>query len=293
MSEEYIKLCYNKYCQYLEQKYLRILEDVDNMRWFDKLERKFGRIAISGLMTYIVILNGFVYILNLLNPAFVYKIDLIPELVMKGEVWRLFTYIFIPMLGSSLIFIVFVLYFYYMIGSALEHEWGSFRFNLYYFIGMLGTTIAAFITGGGGTATYLNLSLFLAFARIFPDYELLIFFFLPVKVKYLAWLNWALFAWTVLTGDLSMKLAVMVSVVNYFIFFGRDIFTRTKTTREVHFNRQRFRADMPKKLSMHRCTVCGITELEDPTMDFRYCSKCEGHYEYCRDHLQNHTHKTS
>src|SRR5690606_20929694 len=127
------------------------------MKWIDRLERKFGRYAIKNLMTYIVILNAVVYMLmmipgtNLLN-----KFVLEPSLVLKGEIWRLITYIFIPP-STSPIFIIFVLYFYYMIGSNLENEWGSFRFNLYYFLGMLGTTIATFITGGGATPLYINL----------------------------------------------------------------------------------------------------------------------------------------
>lgn len=261
------------------------------MNWFDKLERKFGHFAIKGLMTYIVALNAGVYLLSLFEPSFQFKLMLMPSLVLKGEIWRLITYIFIPPAASP-IWIIFILYFYYMIGSSLEHEWGSFRFNIYYVIGMICTTAAAFITGGSTTATYLNTSLFLAFAYIYPNYQILLFFVLPVKVKYLAWLDWIFIIITVLRPiyPVSLKVAAAVSVFNFFIFFGKDLLTRSKTNRQVYQNKKRFRTNLPKSFSVHKCTICGITEKENPGMDFRYCSSCEGDFEYCMDHLETHTH---
>lgn len=261
------------------------------MNWLDRLERRFGKFAIKGLMGYIVGLTGVVYALSYFdNRGYVIsKLMLIPKLVMEGEVWRLVSYIFIPP-SASIIWILFVLYFYYMVGSALEHEWGSFRFNVYYFVGMLGTTIAAFITGYGATSLYLNLSLFLAFARIYPDYELLLFFIIPVKVKYLALLNWAFFGITVLFGDTGSRVVAIVSIINYFLFFGRDILMRTKSNRQAYNNRRRFQVELPRDFTIHRCTICGKTEKDDPDMDFRYCPECEGDYEYCMDHVRNHEH---
>lgn len=261
------------------------------MNWFDKLERKFGHIAIKGLMTIIVALNAAVYLLSFLDPTLQFKLKLIPSLVLHGEVWRLITYIFIPPVATP-IWIIFVLYFYHMIGSSLEHEWGSFRFNIYYLLGMICTTAAAFLTGGDTTATYLNTSLFLAFAYIYPDFQILLFFVLPVKVKYLAWLNWGFIAVTVLFPlfPVSTKVAAAVSVINFFIFFGKDLLTRSKTNRHVYHNKRRFNADLPKNFTIHKCSVCGITEKENPRMDFRYCSTCEGDYEYCMDHLESHNH---
>ena len=157
------------------------------MNWLDKLEKRLGRFAIKGLMMYIVAITGVVYAFSYFdNGRFVIgKLMLIPQLVLRGEVWRLVTYIFIPP-NTSIMWILFTLYFYYMVGNALEQEWGSFKFNMFYLTGMIGTTIAAFITGYGATSLYLNLSLFLAFAKIYPDFELLLFFVIPVKVKYLA-----------------------------------------------------------------------------------------------------------
>lgn len=206
----------------------------------DRMERKFGRFAVRGLMLYITTGNLAVFILNYLIPSLnlPYKLMLIPSLVLKGELWRLITYIFIPP-QSNIIFIFFALYFYYLIGNTLEREWGSFKLTVYYLIGMLGTTIAAFFTGGA-TATYLNLSLFLAFAYLFPNFEVLIFFILPVKMKYLAWLNWALIAYTVVFDNWGMKIAAIVSVLNYFLFFGSDLIKRIKNRKNVYNNRKNF-----------------------------------------------------
>ena len=261
------------------------------MNWIDKLERKFGKFGIKNLMLYIVTANAAIFLLNIVDPeqTLYFKLALDPVMVMKGEVWRLITFILIPP-DSSPFWIVLVLYFSFLIGSALEHEWGSFRFTLYYFMGIIGTIIAAFISGYPVTATYLNMSLFLAFAKVYPNYEILLFFVLPVKVKYLAWIDWAFIGLTVLNAPLSGKLAAIASVVNYFVFFGRDIIFHSKNRREAYFNRQEYRSQIPKKDYFHRCTVCGITENDNPDMEFRYCSSCEGHFEYCMEHLKNHEH---
>lgn len=263
------------------------------MNWINKLERKFGKFAIRDLIKYIVGLNAIVFVLVYVTRSYeiMHLLALNPSRVLQGEVWRLITYIAIPP-DTSPLFIIFALYFAYMIGTALEQEWGSFRFNLYYLIGMLGTTIAAFITGGSVSGVYLNLSLFLAFARIYPDYEILIFFIVPVKVKFMAWLQLFIIGYTVLTQPIPQKLAALVSLLNYFIFFGKDSIRRSKLTRQTYYNRKRFQSKMPTKTYIHKCTTCGITEKEDPDMEFRYCSKCEGDYEYCMDHLRNHEHKT-
>ena len=142
------------------------------MNILNKLERKFGRYAIKQLIVYIVGINALIYMLRIGMPQSdaISKLLLDPHLIMQGEVWRLITWVFIPP-SASLLWIFFILYFYYMIGTGLEHEWGSFRFNIYYFTGVAATAIAAFITGQGATALYLNLSLFLAFAYIYPDFR--------------------------------------------------------------------------------------------------------------------------
>jgi hypothetical protein len=155
----------------------------------------------------------------------------------------LISYIFIPP-NASPIFILFILYFYYMVGTGLEQEWGTFKFNLYYLIGMLGTTAATFITGGGATAVYLNMSLFLAFAYIYPNFEILLFLLLPLKVKYLAWLNWFFIGFTVLTGTLPAKAAALVSIANFLLFFGKDIYKNLLRRQQVNRNRKKFHSQM-------------------------------------------------
>lgn len=210
------------------------------MKFLDRLERKFGKYAISGLMTYIVIGNAAVFILNYLMPSLniISKLALIPALVYKGQIWRLITFIFIPP-NFSIIFIFFSLYFYYILGSGLEELWGSFKLNVYYLVGMVGTIIAALISGYSD-ATHLNLSLFLAFAYLFPNFEILLFFFVPVKIKYLAWLNWAIIAFSVIFGSVPSKLAAIASVLNYFLFFGGDVYRSMKMRRQVYINRREF-----------------------------------------------------
>ena len=217
------------------------------LKWINKLERKYRRYAISNLMTYIIVLNAAVYVINLLIPQsnLYAKLALNPAMILRGEIWRLITFLFLPP-SSSPIFIVFVLYFYYLVGSNLEYQWGSFRFNIYYLIGVLSTIAASFIsyaiTGFGLVSPeHLNLSLFLAFAHLFPYFEVLLFFFIPIKVKYLAWFNWAFIVFALIFRPLPMKLAAIASVVNYFIFFGSDLITTIKLRIQTYKKRKRFR----------------------------------------------------
>lgn len=256
------------------------------------LERRFGRYAISNLMAYIVATNGLVFLLAHTphGARLIEQLQFNSTLILRGEVWRLVSFVFIPP-GFS-IWVVFILYFYYLFGTRLEHEWGSFRFNIYYFTGMAGTVLAAFLVSAGASAFYLNLSIFLAFATIEPDFTILLFFILPVKVKYLAWLSWFAIAFTVLAEPLPGKVMALVSVMNYFLFFGRDVVAEWKSRALTYPRRRAFRARStpPPGVTMHKCTVCGMTEKDDPLMDFRYCSRCNGHYEYCTPHLATHEH---
>ncbi|QCX32902.1 rhomboid family intramembrane serine protease [Caloramator sp. E03] len=261
------------------------------MSWIDKLERKFNKYAIPNLMLYIVSITGFVYLVSYFldqSGTFLDKLTLYPDAIIRGEVWRLITYIFIPP-ASSPIFIIFILYFYYIIGISLEHEWGSFRFNLYYLLGMAGTTIAALITGYA-TYVYLNLSLFLAFAYIYPNFEMLLFFIIPVKVKYLAYFEWIFIIITLVTQPIPYKAAAIASLINYFIFFGKDIFESSRNKNIAYNNKTKFKSKMDIKPLSHKCTVCGITPEDDPNMEFRYCSECEGLKCYCMNHIKNHEH---
>ncbi|NLA11607.1 MAG: rhomboid family intramembrane serine protease [Firmicutes bacterium] len=217
------------------------------MKWMNKLEFKYRRYAIKNLIFYIIAFNALIFVLDFVVPRGV-SLDVLvlyPRLVLQGEVWRLVTYIFLPP-SSSPIWIIFILYFYYLVGTGLEQAWGAFRFNVYYILGMIGTTIAAFITGAGYTGVYLNLSLFFAFAHLFPDFQILLFFILPIKVKYLAWLNWILLGVTVFTMPLPHKLAVVAAVLNYLVFFGPDIYRNIRLRRRVQLNRKKFFSEVRK-----------------------------------------------
>ncbi len=208
------------------------------LKFLDKLDRKYGKLAIRNLMLYISAGNLIVFLLSFMMPSLPGYLALYPTLVLQGQVWRLITFVFIPP-DTSILFILFAVYFYYMIGNTLEHEWGSFRLNAYYFVGMLATIIAAFITGGT-YGLHLNLSLFLAFAYLYPNHEILLFFFLPVKIKYLAWLNLAFIGFTLLFQPLPYKIAAIVSLANYLLFFGDDMIKRMKMRRTSYYNRKNY-----------------------------------------------------
>ena len=272
------------------------IERRSKMSVLDKLEKKFGRFTIKNLMLYIVIANAVVYIFDyIFAKNIMSELVLNPSLVLKGQVWRLITFIFIPPVAHP-IFILFVLYFYYIIGSSIESEWGSFRFNLYYFIGVIAAIAAAFIgsaiTGFNVIVSsfYLNLSLFLAFAYMYPNYEILLFFILPVKMKYIGYIEIAYLIYWFILGTFSTRIMILAAILNFLLFFGKSIILYFKNGRKVHYNRKEFYSGIPKNLTIHKCVICGITEKDDPKMDFRYCVDCEGDYEYCAVHLENHQH---
>lgn len=265
-------------------------------RLLDNLERRFRSFGIRNLMAYIVGGHALVFLLDLMDPTRVFSADLVFHLgsILQGELWRIVTFLFIPP-THSMIFFIFVLYLYYMIGTTLEEVWGTFKFNLYYFIGVFATIIAGVISGAPVDSLYLNLSLFLAFATLFPDYQLRLFLLIPVKIKYLGYLNAFILLFTFITGPISTKLTVAVALINYFLFFGEDAIKSFRFKKKATDKRREFikKANKAREGPMHKCTVCGITEEDDPDMSFRYCSKCEGDYEYCMDHLKNHEHITS
>lgn len=213
------------------------------MQWLNKLERKFGNYAIPNLMTILVFGMGLVFLLDTFtaaNPNYEYSLSSLlyfdREAIMQGQIWRIITFLFLPP-DSSPLFVVFALYFYWLIGKSLEQQWGSFRFNIYYFIGVIGTIIGGIITGLT-TNTYLNLSLFLAFAVLFPNFEVLLFFFIPIKIKYLGMLDGALLLFSLIISTLPEKIAVLVSVLNFILFFGKDFINhirRKKYQKQNHW----------------------------------------------------------
>ena len=242
-------------------------------------------------MMYITLLNGVVFLLSYVDKTqmFQFKLMLIPSLVMEGEIWRLITFLFIPP-STSFFFLFLTLYFYYMVGSALEHEWGSFKFNIYYLVGVLGTIASAFLGGGASTAMFLNLSLIFAFSYLFPDFQILLFFIIPVKMKYLAWVYAAFLVYMFIGSPIYGLITVGGSILNFILFFGKDIIVRITTGRKVYYNRRNFKGKIPADITIHRCTICGRTEKDDRNLEFRYCVDCEGDHEYCMEHLYNHEH---
>ncbi len=223
------------------------------MNWMYKLERKYGKYAIHNLVKYLSILNAATFVvLFILGPeaqANMYNtLALVPSMLFKGQIWRLVTFILLPQSMNPL-WAALAIYLFYIIGTTLERNWGAFRFNLFYIIGMLGTILGGILSGllmpgFPTTATYLNLSLFLAFATMFPDYQLLIFFILPVKVKWLGWLQGAFIGFTVLSsvfaGQWALAIAPLVSLLNYLLFFGKDLYKSIDGKRRAQSNRRRY-----------------------------------------------------
>lgn len=213
------------------------------MKWLWKLERMIDKFAIRNLMMYIVAISFGVYVFDfILAPFFGFYLQnylaFYPPLFLQGEVWRIITFIFIP--PSSGLLGIFVLYFYYMIGSSLEGEWGTAKFNLYYLFGMIFTIIASFISNSWATPIYLNLSLFLAFAQFYPDFQVLLFFIIPVKIKYLAYLNWAFFGYTIIFQPINMKVFAIVSLLNFFLFFSRGFFNNINNKRQFRSTQKNY-----------------------------------------------------
>ena len=214
------------------------------MSWLDKLERKCGKFSIPGLMRIIVAGMALVFCCNLLFPQanLIYYMYFDPALILQGQVWRVFTFIFLPP-ESSLLFIVFSLYFYSLIGTSLENEWGSFRFTVYYLVGMIGTLIAGFISGGA-TNSYLNLSLFFAFAAVYPNMQVLLFFLIPIKIKWLAIADGVLFAFQLVFGTWQTRAVIIASLINFLLFFGPDVLRKMRDNFKYRKQREEWRRQM-------------------------------------------------
>ncbi len=210
------------------------MDEMNRWKWRRRLER----ISIPNLMTYIVAGMGALYLLQLFVPSInVYGLlSLTRSGLMRGELWRIVTFVFLPP-SSSLFWIVFTLYFYWLIGSTLSNQWGSSRFTLFYLTGILGNVISALITGSAGN-TFLNLSLFFAFAIMNPDFQMMIFFFLPIKIKYLAILDAALYVWQLIVGGWSTRLMILFSLLNLILFLGGDFINTVR--REAGYFKTRY-----------------------------------------------------
>jgi hypothetical protein len=252
------------------------------MTWLDKLERRLGFLAIPGLPRILVGFAALVFGLSWALPGFTSMLMLDPEKIRHGEVWRLFTYIFIPQTMSPL-WVIFALWFLWWVGEGTERAMGAFQFTLYFLIGMLGTTIAAFFFGSNFSNAMLISSLFFAFARFYPEEMIYVLFVLPVRIKWLAWIYGALLIFGFFTGSNSYRAALIAAFANYLIFFGPEIIHQARHRRDVSDRRRRFEVQSrPETESLHKCAVCGRTELIDPDLEFRVARDGE---EYCLEHL--------
>lgn len=283
----------------------------NNVSWLDRFCAKHPRFGIPNLMLYIGVANVAIYLidtfsLGTISLASMLSFDLYS--ILHGQIWRIITFVFISMSGdfilpgSGIFFVAISAYFYWWIGSLLEREWGTTKFTVFYLGGVLLNIIFG-LFAGYANMWYVNLSMFLAFATLYPDMQVLFMMFIPMKVKWMAWIDAALFAWAVLSnllrGSWIGALLPIVAILNYFIFFWQDFryfFSRAKRRTSptvINFKKAQKQAKKQAKGTKgytHKCAVCGITDADDPNMEFRYCSKCDGYYCYCRDHINNHVH---
>jgi hypothetical protein len=231
-------------------------------------------------------------VLSLAKPGFAEMLMLDPEAVRAGQYWRLFSYIFVPVTFSPL-WAIFALYWLYTMGTALEAQWGAFKYQLYWLSGMVMTAGYAFAFDIPASNGYLIMSLFLAFATLWPTYEIVVFFVIPVQVRILAWLDVALLAWAVYQAYGWERLLPVLAVANYLLFFGEHLVAQLRGRAVQAARKQERRAFAAPESALpeiRRCAMCGVTSLDDPNMDFRVCTcaKHDGPTELCITHARNH-----
>lgn len=261
------------------------------MSLLDRLERIFGRFAIPNLSLYVVIGQVFVLLAGMLGLVSLEKVLLVPAFVLDGQWWRVITFVWFVLPPSGLfgyVFLAFRWYLFYLMGNALEQHWGTFRFNVFLLLNIVLTVAVAFLTPAARVDNdYILYSVFLAFAFLNPDFELLIIVF-PVKIKWLALVTWALWTVNFIVGSWPTRLQIAASVVTFALFFGAAIVRGLKQGRRAAAHR--VTRDDDKVQPRHVCHVCGKTDISHPNLDFRYCSKCAGDQCYCPEHIQNHAH---
>lgn len=342
------------------------------MNFLAKLEKKIGRYALPNLALYLIVCYAFGYIIQLINPQFIHYLSLNPFYIMRGQVWRIISWILIPPGSSNIFFVAIMCLFYWSIGASLERTWGAFYFNVYIFGGILITVISSFVLAGvmcigvdfdalsttavssyfglesnnpigilayiyeelypvfriAFSTEYINLSIFLAYALTYPDMQVLLMFIIPIKVKWLGIAYGALIIYDIIAnivnGTWFVSVAIVASLLNFGIFFlltlknkphrsasqkkqSKAFFKATKNASQpgkqaVHMNHGGTYGGTTSfgnsgaagadgnAISRHKCAICGRTELTSPDLEFRFCSKCEGRYEYCQYHLFTHEH---
>ena len=292
------------------------------------LRRRFERFCfrhrnkgIPNLMLYITIGTALVYLFTMAteNPILYDWLRFDRELILQGQIWRLFSYALL-MTRGNIVFMLIGLVCYYSLGKAIENLWGTLRFNLFYLCGILMMDVYCLLFGGMADVYYLNLSLFIAYATMYPDAQFLFMFIIPVKAWIFALIDLALTLYEVIIYSFPVfffphNLFPLVALGNYFLFFGKDVGNIIPLSWKANFRRlfrkkKNHAPQQPKGKTIqfpdagsyqastatvkapytHRCTVCGRTDVSNPELEFRYCSRCKGYHCYCQDHISNHTH---
>jgi hypothetical protein len=259
------------------------------MKFLNRLERSLAPYAIPNLTLGVVVLQSLMWFLIQARPEVAENLILDRSLLLGGQWWRLLTFVFLPP-TTNILFLFFALWLLYIMGTALENQWGAIRFNFYLLISYLATVASVFIAHEGiATNAYLFGSIFLAFAYLYPDFPIMLFLILPVKVKWIALATWILYFINFILGGPMTKVLIVASVLNFLLFFGKDILQRMKQGRRQMVRKMTTLAadDEP----INRCIVCGVTEKTDRKMEFRYCPQCAGTPCYCINHMPGHVHR--
>ena len=291
------------------------------MNQHNGLRRKLEKYALPNLTLYLIICYGIGYLMQYLVPAGYQYLMLDPFLVLKGQVWRLVTWILIPPDSSNIFFVLITLYLYYSLGGLLERIWGTYKYNVYLFSCLLFTILGAFVLCGysvlmgaqptmytglyllnNGSAVYfgqfstyyINMSIFLACAASIPDVQVLLMFIFPIKVKWLGIVYGIILLVNCIQGGIATWIVVIFSLLNFLVFFlrskGKMHLSVGQIKRQQEFHQKMRSAGQTKGITRHKCAICGRTELDGDDLEFRFCSKCNGNYEYCQYHLFTHEH---
>lgn len=291
-----------------------------------KFEKKFGKYAIKNLSLYLIIGYVIGYVIYYINSDLYGYLTFDPYMILHGQIWRVFTWLLMPPEELG-IFTIIMLILYYQLGQGLEHTWGTYRYNVYMFSGFLFTIVSAFILyivygllyaqgvteayqvlsmaiGNSVSTYYINMSIFLAYAATYPEEQLMFYFLIPIKIKWFGFIYGIYivldivraFTYYSTVQAVIITVLIVASLLNFLLYMimgkSRNRFNPNQVKRR-HQYKQSIRNAKPVNYeggARHKCAVCGRTELDDPNLTFRYCSKCSGNKEYCQDHLFTHTH---
>lgn len=281
------------------------------MNFLNKLERKIGKYAVPNLTLYIIGTYVVGYLLYFMAPSVLQFLMLNPAEILHGQVWRIVSWLLIPP-SSFGIFTILMLFVYYSLGNTLERSWGTFRYNVYIFGGILTTIIGSFVLylvslviggsvyaelmsylyAGSFSTYYISMSIFLGFALTYPDMQMMLYFLIPIKIKWLAILDVVFLAIAMIQGDWGTRVVILSSLANVLVFFFTTRNYRRVSPKEIR-RKQVYRAQtrQAQGVTKHKCAICGRTEKDGDNLEFRFCSRCEGNYEYCQDHLFTHEHR--